>query len=217
MEQDERIAIVGAVFDCPGELAGEISGSMTHKGFDHREPVLHQGDDVAQCHLVIEGRANAFAIGLEGQYVQLATYEPGELFGAYPQRGNQRADIVADSDLQILSIESGRLSTFAKTHADVGSGLARIFAGQMDVLFDQMAARATLSAGGRVYAELLRRADDDGRISPVPVVAALAVSVQTTRETASRKINTLVRRGILARAAEHWQIIAPRQLEDMIA
>ena len=191
----KRMAILEAVFDCPGELAHEIAASMAHKSFEHREPILHQGDDVAQCHLVIEGRANAFAIGLEGQYVQLATYEPGELFGAYPQQGSQRADILADNGLQILSIESGRLSAFAKTHADVGSGLARIFAGQMDVLFDRMAARATLSAVGRVYAELLRRADGENRISPVPVVAALAVSVQTTRETASRAISKLERRG----------------------
>ena len=211
------MAILEAVFDCPGELAHEIAASMAHKSFEHREPILHQGDDVAQCHLVIEGRANAFAIGLEGQYVQLATYEPGELFGAYPQQGSQRADILADNDLQILSIESGRLSTFAKGHADVGSGLARIFAGQMDVLFDRMAARATLSAVGRVYAELLRRADDDRQISPPPVIAALAVSVQTTRETASRAIGKLERRGVIRRTSDHWKIISPRQLEDMIA
>ena len=190
---------------------------MAHKGFEHREPILHQGDDVAQCHLVIEGRANAFAIGLEGQYVQLATYEPGEIFGAYPARDSQRADIVADNGLQLLTIESGRLSAFAKSYADVGSGLAKIFAGQMDVLFDRMAARTTLSAVGRVYAELLRRGGDKNRISPAPVIAALAVSVQTTRETASRAIGKLERRGVIRRTSDHWEIVAPRQLEDMIA
>jgi len=70
---------------------------------------------------------------------------------------------------------------------------------------------------GRVYAELLRRADDENRISPAPIIAALAVSVQTTRETASRAISKLEHRGIIGRSKDHWEIIAPRQLEDMIA
>ncbi|MEE9434501.1 MAG: Crp/Fnr family transcriptional regulator [Sphingorhabdus sp.] len=217
LQQAERIAILEAVFDCPENIAETMNAAMLHKSFASSDPVLHQGDECGQCHLVIEGRACAHVLGVDGQYVQLASYEPGEIFGPYPQADEQQADILAEGHLQLLMIPSNDLSGMAKKHAGIGSGLARIFAGQMDVLFGRMAARATLTAAGRVYAELLRRGDDDGRISPAPVVAAIAVSVQTTRETASRAINALMRRGILARADGHWEIVAPRQLEDMIA
>lgn len=217
MDQQERVAIIREVFECSGELAENISANMLHKNFGQRDVILHQGDEVQHCNLVIGGRANAFVVGLEGQYIQLATFEPGEIFGAYPSPDRQRADIIAGSALEILSIESNQLKAFAKQYADVGSGLARIFAAQANIHFDRMTARVTLSAAGRVYAELLNRAGDDRKITPAPVVGALAVAVQTTRETASRAISRLVKRGILIRHDDHWEIVAPRQLEDMIA
>ena len=217
LDHHERISILQDVFDCSAELAAQVDGEMTIQDFSKSTPILHQGDSVSTCSLVIEGRANARVLGAEGQYIQLATYEPGEIFGAYPYDDEQRADILADEGLVILSIKSAALSSYAKQHADVGSGLARIFAGQTNILFDRMASRATLSAAGRVYAELLRRANPDRRILPPPVVSALAVTVQTTRETASRAISRLEKRGVINRQPDHWEIVAPRQLEDMIA
>ena len=71
---------------------------------------------------------------------------------------------------------------------------------------------------GRVHAELLRLARlADGRvIRPAPVLAKLAVRVQSTRETVSRTINALERRGIIRRERDALVIVAPHRLEEMI-
>ena len=58
--------------------------------------------------------------------------------------------------------------------------------------------------------------DAERVIRPAPIVAALATSVQTTRETASRAISLLERRGIIARQNDHWLIQSIRLLEDLI-
>jgi DNA-binding MarR family transcriptional regulator len=78
--------------------------------------------------------------------------------------------------------------------------------------------RAALSAVARVYAELLREARraPDLRISPAPVLSELALRVSTTRETASRAVNALERRGIIHRDTVSLTIVAPRALEELI-
>jgi predicted transcriptional regulator len=84
-------------------------------------------------------------------------------------------------------------------------------------MLDRMAARTTLTAYGRVYAELLRLAGPSNRIEPPPVLSALALSVHTTRETTSRAIAHLLRRGIVSRTDEALNILAPRLLADLVA
>ncbi len=217
MQQAERIAVIKELFGCPAEVAEQANASMHHRKAACNNAILHQGDESGICHLVVDGHARAHIVGIDGQYVQIATYEPGEIFGSYPEKETQRADIIAGDGLELLIIESARLAELADGLAPLGGGLSRIFSQQMGMLFDRMAARVMLSANGRVYAELLRLADRDNVIKPAPVIAAIAVSVQTARETASRACSNLQKRGIIEREKTHWRIVAPRQLEDMIA
>jgi predicted transcriptional regulator len=48
------------------------------------------------------------------------------------------------------------------------------------------------------------------------VLTSLAVRVNSTRETVSRSINALERRGIIRREADTLIIVAPHRLEEMI-
>jgi len=57
----------------------------------------------------------------------------------------------------------------------------------------------------------------DGRsIRPAPVLSALALRVQSTRETVSRAVNALERRGIIRRDADGLTIVAPQRLQELI-
>ena len=117
---------------------------------------------------------------------------------------------------QVLRIDSVRLAALAAEHAQVGCGLAAMFARQFEAVLDRFALRMTLSATGRVYARLTELADTACTLDPAPVIAALAVEAQTTRETASRAISALERRGILERETpRQWRIVSPRMLEDL--
>ena len=78
--------------------------------------------------------------------------------------------------------------------------------------------RAAVSAVGRVYAELLRlaRASPGLVIRPAPVLSELAVRVSTTRETASRAVSALERRGLIRRDPGSLTVVAPQRLEELI-
>ena len=83
-------------------------------------------------------------------------------------------------------------------------------------MLDRMAARIGLSANGRFHKALLQLADAEGEIRPAPVISALALSVHTTRETGSRALAALLRRGIVERDAHSLRIVSRRMLEDMV-
>ena len=184
--------------------------------YGHRDILAHQGDLGAKLWIVLEGRAQLQIIGVDGQTKLLASHGPGELFGAFPHERVVISDVVAQNRLSVLEIPTAKMATLLEEEARIGSGLSRILGRQYNAVLDRMAARITLTANGRVYAELLREAGEEGRISPPPVIAALALSAQTTRETGSRAISALERRGIIRRDEERLEIISYGLLEELI-
>ena len=216
MQADDRLAIISAIFSCPKPIACLLDGALAEQHFAHGAHIAHQGEPCAHCWLVLDGRARIQCFSAEGQKVQLAVHGPGEIFGAYPSPTSHRADIIADGTVKLLRMGCSELVGLVTEHAALGAGLSRLLARQLDMALDRMAARNMLTAAGRVYAELLRLAGTANRISPPPVLTAFAMTVQTTRETASRAISALERRGIVKRDESALTIVSPRMLADMI-
>lgn len=216
MQKDERLAGIAAVFGCGETPALLLSDAMVEVRFAHKAAIGHQGMPLEHCWLVLDGTARVQLLGADGQRAQLAFHGPGELFGAFPEPTVHRADIVAHGDVRALRIGSRALAMLADDQPRIGAGLARLIARQLDMAMDRIAARTTLTAVGRVCAELVRLADDAHRITPSPVVGALALSANTTRETASRAIAGLQRRGVISRDDLGITILAPRLLADLI-
>lgn len=216
MAYAEHIALVAACFQCPEHEAEMIAAAMVWRQYAHREAVGRRGDASNHLYLVIDGLASADLFSVDGQYAQLAGYGPGEVFGAYPEASTHRADITAQGGLTTLLIETPMMAALSCEHAPIAQGLAHLMARQMDMVLDRMAARIGLSATGRCYRALLNRADGEGWIRPAPVLSALAISVNTTRETASRALANLVRRGIVERSDAGLRIVSIRMLEDLV-
>jgi CRP/FNR family transcriptional regulator, cyclic AMP receptor protein len=193
-----------------------IATAMVPRQYPHRGAIALSGDPSEHLFLVIDGLASADLFSVDGQYAQLAGYGPGELFGAYPDATTHRADITAQGGLDALLIETKVMAGLAREHGAIALGIAQIMARQLDLTLDRMAARIGLSATGRCYRALLQRSDSDGWIKPAPVLSALAIGVNTTRETASRALANLVRRGIVERSDVGLRIVSRRMLEDMV-
>tara|TARA_R110002124_G_scaffold42329_1_gene130399 strand:+ start:1284 stop:1949 length:666 start_codon:yes stop_codon:yes gene_type:complete len=216
MTASDRIAALASFFSCSPEEAAKVDAATRLAQYGHRDILAHQGDLGAKLWIVLEGRAQLQIIGVDGQTKLLASHGPGELFGAFPHERVVISDVVAQNRLSVLEIPTAKMATLLEEEARIGSGLSRILGRQYNAVLDRMAARITLTANGRVYAELLREAGEEGRISPPPVIAALALSAQTTRETGSRAISALERRGIIRRDEEQLEIISHGLLEELI-
>ena len=215
-ERTEQLSLIAACFGCSAGSAKLLSDQMVERQFAAGANIALCGDLSSLLYLVIEGSVVAEIYGVDGQQAQLTRHGPGEIFGAYPQPAQHRADFRAVSNTRLLLIPAQTLAMLAQAHGDIGSGIAGLLARQLDLLLDRMAARIGLSASGRFHKALLQLADADGEIRPPPVISALALSVHTSRETGSRALAALLRRGIVQRNDDHLRIVSRRMLEEMV-
>jgi len=215
LTHDDRAAI-RACFNCSAKAADRLTAEMAVRSVPHRGTVALAGDEATQLLFVVEGAVCAELFGIDGQQAQLARHGPGEVFGAYPAETVYRANMTAVGQTRLLSIPTRKLRVLAAEDGEIANGIAELLARQLDLVLDRMAARIGLSATGRFYRALLMLADDEGMIRPAPVVAAMALSVHTTRETGSRALAALLRRGIAERLPDGLRIVSRRMLEDLV-
>ena len=226
MDGDGRLAganhqaFLQKTFDCSGDIAASIAGRAQGRAFPARAVILRQGESAGATFLLVDGRAHALLYAMEGQVVLLHEFLPGDLFGAIAceRPEPEEAETLAVEDVRALAFLAADFVALIEMHGCVALAVSKMLLKRLRALSARMAERTTLSAAGRVHAELLRLARlGDGRtIAPAPVLAALAVRVHSTRETVSRTINALERRGIIRRADDALIIVAPHRLEEMV-
>jgi CRP-like cAMP-binding protein len=218
-EQDVR-AFLRETFGCSDEIAGTIFVRGTVRAFAPHSTIVRQGEKTAAAYLLIQGRAHALLYSVEGQVVLLCEYRPGDLFGALGELdpAPEEAEIVAVEAARSFVLKSRDLVALAETYGGIGLALSRLLLRQLRRATSRIYERAAVSAVGRVYAELLRlaRASPGLAICPAPVLSELAVRVSTTRETASRAVSALERRGIVRRDSGSLTVLAPHRLEELI-
>jgi CRP/FNR family transcriptional regulator, cyclic AMP receptor protein len=221
LDLDDKLRdFLQGVFACSTEIATAIGDRASARSYALDAPIVRQGDPGREAFLLIAGRAEALLYDREGHAVLIQEFQSGDLFGAIAER---EPDAHAT---EVVAIEPTRAAIFLaldfialiEAHACVGLAVSRMLLRQLRAATDRMAERATLSAAGRVQAALLRMADPDKGhvIRPAPVVATLAKRVHTTRETASRTLSALERRGLIRRDRDSLVIVAPARLRDMI-
>jgi CRP/FNR family cyclic AMP-dependent transcriptional regulator len=211
-------AFLQAVFACSDETAHGIRLRAQPRRIEAEAAVIRQGDDVREAFLIWLGRARATHTTEDGRAVTLRDFAPGEFFGAL-------GGAAETAEAEVATLEETRLAVFlaldfmslAERYGCVGLQLSRVLMRQLKAATDQMVARTTLTAFGRVYQRLLELAGPGDRIEPAPVLAHLAEEVHTTRETASRAVHALERRGIVRRDGRVLTIVSRRRLEGEIA
>ncbi len=216
MQIEERSAALAALLECSSDAASSLAERMRPCDYASRATLSHQGDHDDRLWLILEGIVQLQAISIDGQSTVISAFGPGELVGAFAAEEENAFDARALGHVRALQVRAAELEPLMREYSDLAAGMSRIFSGQLHTVLDRLAARVTLSATGRCYRELLALAGPSNTISPPPVIAALALTAQTTRETGSRAISMLERRGIIERSSDRLEIVSRRILEDMV-
>ncbi|MGB3721435.1 MAG: Crp/Fnr family transcriptional regulator [Pacificimonas sp.] len=218
---DEVREAAAVVFACPLDVASAIAAKSRDGNFLRDSVILRQGERAADSYMIYTGRAQAVAFSASGHSTLLAEYDVGDLFGALPGETDteNEAEIVAAEDVRTLIFRALDLLALAERHAAVGLTLSKALVRRLRKTSRRMVAQVTLSAAGRVHAELLRlgnASQESMTIRPAPVMTTLAARLSTTRETVSRTVSALERRGIVRREDGALVIAAPSRLESMV-
>ncbi|WP_396594128.1 Crp/Fnr family transcriptional regulator [Brevundimonas sp. R86498] len=219
-DRTELDELIRAALGCSPDVARAVAVHATARHYDARTQILRASDRASHAWLVTVGRAQALAYSVDGQMVLVHEYYVGDLFGAIGPADvwPVEAEVVAAEPTSAACVPAADFILLVDRHGSLGLLLARSLLKQLRASSMRMVNRTTLSAPGRVYAELLRlaRLGDGMTIRPAPVHAALAVTVQSTRETVSRTVNGLERRGIVRREDDALVIVAAQRLEEMV-
>lgn len=220
LDEDGVRQFLCRVFVCSTDVAEQIMTRGRLSSYACQAIIVRQGDPLTQSYLLVLGHARALLYAASGQVILLHEYRSGDVFGAVgePDSAAQDADVVAVEDSQALVIQAAHLALLAQQHGCIGLALSRLLVLRLRQLNERMFERAALSSVGRVYSEMLRQARlrPDLTIAPAPAVSDLAFLAATTRETASRAVNALERRGIIRREADALVVVAPHRLEELI-
>lgn len=212
-------AALRQAFGCGAALADTIA-ALGRSGSHARGAVLWpHGDDGGAAGLLTLGRAAELAYGRDGAVLVLHALAEGEFFGEVVGSGVQgETRVEALSDGGAIHFASSALVRLMESYPLVALAMARHLSERIAAMRQRMLETALLSATGRIAAELLRRsrAAEDGVIRPLPVWSELAVIVQSTRETVSRTVSGLAKRGIVARTGEGLAVVAPHRLEELV-
>jgi CRP/FNR family transcriptional regulator, cyclic AMP receptor protein len=211
-------AALRRAFGCGAALADTIA-ALGRSGVHERGAVLWPRGEAGAAGLLTLGRAAELAYGRDGSVLVLHALAEGEFFGEVVGSGAQgETRVEALSDGGAMHFASSALIRLMESYPLVALAMARHLSARIAAMRQRMLETALLSATGRIAAELLRRsrAADDGVIRPLPVWSELAVIVQSTRETVSRTVSGLEKRGIVNRTGDGLAVVAPHRLEELV-
>lgn len=211
-------AAIAAAFDCDDQLAGTIS-ALTHESSLARGAVLWPLPDRDETTLILAGRAQEVAYGQDGAMLQLSVLGQGDFYGSLMGSADDDASQTeALSDGRGAHFSTPTLVRLMDSYGAVARAMNRQLAARLGALRRRMVEATLLSVTGRVCAELLRRSAgaEDRVIRPMPVMSELAVAVRSTRETVSRTVSQLEKRGMVRRTEGGLAIVAPHRLEELV-
>lgn len=217
ISQGARAAIAEA-FACDTALAVTIA-ALAHEAALPRGAVLWPLPDRDETTLILAGRAHEVAYGQDGSMLQLSVLGQGDLYGSLMGGGDGgAAQTEALSEGRGAHFTTPTLVRLMDSYGAVARAINRQLAARLEALRQRMVEATLLSVTGRICAELLRRSASDSQrtIRPMPVMSELAISVRSTRETVSRTVSQLEKRGLVRRVDGGLAIVAPHRLEEQI-
>ncbi|GEQ99369.1 transcriptional regulator Crp [Iodidimonas gelatinilytica] len=221
LDREMKLAL-GKLAGSDARLKDDLISSMRIKRFSPRKTIVMHDETDNDVFLILKGRARADVVSVEGQDVWIDDLTPGDLFGEMAALGDmpRTAEIRAVTEVTVALYSAKVFIGLMQRHGNLGIIVSRRLIEHLRNTTRRMFELSALSAPGRIYAELLRLADfKEGELSqwgvirPVPVISVLARRVNSTRETASRTINDLVRRGLIVKKSGYL-LIAPLQEQE---
>lgn len=202
-----------------------VSDIGTQKSFAAKEPINFQGEHAEYVGFIISGSAKAITYSENGEETWLGQFSEGEFFGhmSFLMQLPVSFEITAEDNLTALILPVQKLNALLDDHSELGLVLAKDLAQRLDMMINRLVEALTLSAKGRICAELIRLSNPIGIdpqrhvIRPNPVFVELALRVNSTRETVSRTVSDLQKKGVVSRTPGALIVEYPERLKAAIS
>ncbi|MDQ5769736.1 Crp/Fnr family transcriptional regulator [Thiothrix subterranea] len=203
---------------------GIILKQLTVRRYEKRDIILQKGATDGELLFLLAGQLHVVDYTLQGKEVFLHVIQPGDYFGELSVIDG------APRSASIVAIKESVVAFLSKRHAlnlfyNYPSVIERLLIRFAQVIRQASGRQMLLSipsAHARVYvmlARMVRSPDLHAETSTVtlenvPTQQEIAGMVNTTRETVSRAMQTLVKEGIIKRDKRKIVVLQPEVLEE---
>ena len=213
-------SVVATTFACNDDIANIVAAKARCHDYLARATIVASGNPIDDLYIIVSGHARMLAFSIDGRLVVIEDFHSGGIFG----EGCLFAQTATIDE--VAAVDQVRAGTFPnvvfvglmESYSAIALAISRLLIARLGATTRRLVEGSTLSTIGRIHAELLRqaRAGEGMTIRPAPVLATFALTVQSTRESVSRAINALQKRGVIRRDDDGLTVVAPHRLEELI-
>ena len=166
-----------------------------------------QGEQSDVVGYLLSGRAKAISYSENGTATWIGYFTAEDFYGhmSLLTLAPINFEITAETDVTALIVSTNAMRELLSEENDLSRILANDLATRLDLMTQRLIEAFTLSAKGRICAELARLScvigitPEKNVIRPNPVFVDLALRVNSSRETVSRTVSELQKKGVLSR------------------
>jgi len=199
----KRIALFSDLSD--SEL-DRVFRLMEEKSYSRGEIILNQEDEGDSMFVIIKGRVKIFLMAEDGREVILSIMKPGDFFGEMSlldgKPRSASASALEPSDLLVLKRDG--FASVITASPGIALKIMSEMSGRLRIADERIGSLSLLDVYGRVARVLLQLAKSEGKPCPEGIVIEslpthhdIASMVGSSRETVSRVLGDLSRRGYL--------------------
>ena len=174
---------------------------------DAYNQIIDNGSESADIFFVLEGCVRILNYSLSGKEIILNDVNSGGYFGELSAIDNfpRSASAIALVDCSLAVLGQEAFLTLLRENSSIALRVMQNLSKMVRISTNRIMELSTVAANNRVLFELLRRArenlvsENSANIQPIPRHSEIASRVSTTRETVSRVMNDLARKGIVER------------------
>lgn len=205
----------------PDEIA-RIRPELRFKHFNKREVVLHKGGSGDALLFLLSGQLQVVDITEDGRAIGLRMLAPGDFFGeiALINDSTRSASVVATSDVLVAFLPAATALHLFSHSPSVARQMLRHLAQKIQSDSEFRAVLSINNTARRIYTylSLLQRPDGNGHavIDNLPTHQDIANMINTSRETVTRALLSLVQQGIVQKESNRLVILDPAALQKLV-
>jgi CRP-like cAMP-binding protein len=203
------------------EEMARVKGDLRIRHYAKREVVLQKGGAGDSLLFLLQGQLQVIDITEDGRAIGLRMLAPGDFFGeiAVINDSIRSASVVALTPVLVALLPRATALHLFSHSPSVANQMLRFLANKVQRDSEFRALLSIHNTAKRIYSflELLKekKEDDQEVVENLPTHQDIANMINTSRETVTRTLLTLVQQGIIKKGTHKLIIINPEALQKL--
>ena len=211
--------------DLNEEDMGRVKNELRIRHYNKREVVLQKGGSGDGLLFLLSGQMQVIDVTEDGRAIGLRMLAPGDFFGeiALINNSTRSASVVAMSQVLVAFLPAPTAMHLFSHSPSVARQMLQYLAQKIQRDSEFRALLSINNTAKRIYTYLLlmqakqgQRLDGQSVVENLPTHQDIANMINTSRETVTRALLTLVQQGIVQKDSHRLIIVKPDELQKLV-